>query len=486
MVNKLLAGTVTVRGKKLPKAVVTGVLAVVFLYVGVAGTVSVVVPWSITSGDTRAHIDYVWRVYNGEIPRFNDGFRYPPFGSRKIQPQANHPPLFYMVNAPFVGPFLAQGKWEQAIAVARAVNIFIGVLCVVALAWAGWLLGGKRRQLFAVAVPAIAALAYRFTTLNVVYGADGLLTLLSTLTFINIYKIITQGIQRRYVLALLLLSVAGMATKATYIVMLAASCLSLLIAAYVHTKGKNEVEKKRQFGRAVICAGLIILAVALATGWFYYSRNYQTTGSWFRASPSDYSHGRDYKSLRQVVTGNKLWQLFYAEYTENILLSTALSSVALAGVLGLKKLQLKRLLGHPTNRIMAGILFLAVLGMLTVQVAFAVGYGAINFRYVLPVLLPLALFLAYGFLEFKWARGQLVTLAAFLMGITTILPVASSSTMKRLVPELAVGGLGHRRIFVAATHNGIPVMMTALLLVLFAVGAVLLAASLYRLSARDT
>jgi hypothetical protein len=273
-----------------------------------------------------------------------------------------------------------------------------------------------------------------------------------------------------------------MATKATYIVVLAVSCLSVLCAAYLHTKDKSRAERKKALARAALYAAAICTAVVLAVGWFYYFRNHQTSGSWFRASPAEYSHGREYKSLEQVVTSGKLWQLFYGEYAEDALLSTVMSSLALAGFLGVTRLQVGRIFQRSALRMLAGLFFLAVLGMLVVQVAFAVGFGAINFRYMLPVLLPLAFFLAYGLLEFTWTRGQFVTLAVFMMGAATLLPVASSSTMLRLVPELAQSGLGLRRIFVATSHNGVPPLMTLLLLLAFAGGVVLLSGTLYKLS----
>src|SRR5688572_19545498 len=96
--GRLLGGRITLLGKTFSRAMVAGVLAVVFMFVGSSGLISASLPQDINSGDTRAHVDYIWRVYNGEVPRLEDGLKYKPFnptGSRRIQPQANHPPLFY-------------------------------------------------------------------------------------------------------------------------------------------------------------------------------------------------------------------------------------------------------------------------------------------------------------------------------------------------------------------------------------------------------
>lgn len=480
MLQGLFDGQVTWFGRKLPKAMLAGVGAVILLYVGTAGIITAAVPVDIShSGDTRWHIDYIWRVYNGDVPRLNDGMQYPPFvassGKRHFQPASNHPPLFYALNAPFIGPLLEKGDWKEAVVLARATNIFIGVLCIVALAWAGWLYGGRRGPLFAVALPAIGALAYRFTTLNVVYGQDALLVLLAILTFIVIYKLIKNGLHTRYGLALAALGAAGMATKAGYFAMLATAFIGLLVAAWLHAKQN----RRQELIRASVYIGVITLAVVVAVAWFYYFRNYQTTGTWFRASPDDYTGGREYKSLARVVFGAPLRELFYAKFAQNTGLSIALTSFVLAGFLGVKRLQAKKLLRDKTRVALFAVLISSVLIVLAAQVTFAVGYGAVNFRYLLPVLLPISLFIAYGLLEFKWARGQFIAGASILLGITTIFPaMVFLPGLSEVKPRLS-------ELLAALAANGTSNLVLAALLAAFALGAGLLVISLYKLSVKD-
>jgi hypothetical protein len=476
----LLEGKLVFRGRKISKAVAVGVLAVIFLYVGTAGVVSATLPLDINSGDTRAHVDYIWRVYHGEIPRLNDGIRYKPFnqrGSRTIQPQANHPPLFYALNAPLVGPYLERGEWEKGIGVARAINVLLGVLCILALAWAGWLYAGRRGELFAVALPAIAAMAHRFTSLNVVYGPDALLVLLTTLTFIAIYKIIKHGLAPKYLAALLVLSVLGMSTKAGYLSILATSFLAVAAAAFLHAK---RTERRRQLLRAGLYIGMISLAVALAVGWFYYVRNYQTTGTWFRATQDDYAHGRPYKSLVQVAFGSGLRNLFYEKLAFNPMLSVAISSFAVAGLLTLTRRHIKNLLYKDRFHVALSLLMLiAFLGVVAGQITFAVGYGSVNFRYLLPAIMPIGLVLAYGLLQFKSLRGQLVAAASVLLGAATMLPMYS------VLPGFFEVKNGFNDFVTSSAHNHIAFGWIAALLALFVLGAVLLSLSLYKISAKD-
>ena len=479
-IKRLLDGQVTWLGHKLPRAMLAGIAAVMLLYIGTAGIITATVPVDIShNGDTRWHIDYIWRTYNGEVPRLSDGMQYPPFvgssGKRHFQPASNHPPLFYALNAPFVGPLLEKGEWKQAVTVARIINVVIGLLCILALAWAGWLYGGRRGALFAVAVPAIGALAYRFTTLNVVYGQDALLVLLATLTFVVIYKLIKHGLNKKYGIALAVLGALGMSTKAGYFAILVTAFAALIVAAWLHAKN----ERQKALLRAGLYIGAVSLAVAIAVAWFYYLRNYKTTGTWFRASPDDYNGGREYKSLARVVFGAPLRELFYAKFAQNTGLSIALTSFVLAGFLGVKRFQAKKLFNSKTRLALFGVLLVSVLIVLAAQVTFAVGYGAVNFRYMLPVLLPISLFIAYGLLEFKWARGQFIAGASILLGLTTIFPAMV------FLPGLSEVKPRIHELLTALSANGATGIILVALGATFLLGAGLLVISFYKLSAKD-
>jgi 4-amino-4-deoxy-L-arabinose transferase-like glycosyltransferase len=477
-VHVLLDGDITIRRRSFSKTVLAGILGVVLLYVSVAGVVSVSAPLAIRK-DAIHHIDYIWLVYNGKLPNFKDGVTYPPLASgHNFQQAASHPPLFYLIHAPFLGPLLNAGKWKEAIAVGRIINILFGVLCVLALAWAGWVFGGSKRALMAIAVPAIGALMYRFTTLNVIFGNDVLVVLIATLSFIFIYKLLKEGLQTKYLLALGLLSVLGMASKATYVVVLAINLITVIIAAIMHRKGRLG----RRIAYGAVLASVIALAVAVFIGWFYY-RNYQLSGSWFKSSPDDFTGGRAYMSLKDVLTGSGLWSLFYTNSSTAPYISTAVTSMAAAGFLTLKHKKIK--VFYKQNRAWAitiALLVLAVAGILMTQIQLAVGNGAINFRYLLPALLPISLFLAYGLLQFRLARAQLVSIAAISIGLTTLLPVAASTTVSGFFPAVAGAKDYIGKIFIAASCNGVPRIITTLLLLSFVIGAVLLVVSLFRLS----
>jgi len=475
-----LQGNVAIRNRSVPKATLIGVLGVILLYVSVAGIISTAVPWNNKS-DTKYHIDYVWRVYNGELPQFAEGVTYTPLkNGAKMHLTASHPPLFYMLHAPFLGPLLKEGNWKGAIALGRAINIFIGVLCIIAFAWAGWTFGGSQKALMAVAVPAVSALMYRFTTLNVVFGNDVLIVLFATLAFICMYKIVEKGLRSKYFWTLGLISILGMATRAPYVVILLVSFASILAAAVLH----NKKRLSNGLMLAAIKIALIGVAVALTIGWFYH-RNFQASGSWFKSSPDSFDGGRTYKSLRAVIASTKLWALFYNHSSNAPFLATIITSFAAAGYLSvissIEKVTIfcRR---HKPQAILIGLMIVATIGILLTQIKFAVGYGSINFRYFLPVLLPIGLFLAYGLTRFKVARGQLVAVFVVATAFTTIWPVATSEAVSTMVPAVLTVGNNIEKVFIAISSNGVSPVVTSLLMGSFVVGSALLAITLYVLS----
>lgn len=469
---------------KAPRLVAIGVIGVALMYIGTSGIISTVAPASLP-GDTVEHADYAWRLYNGDIPRYEQGLHYEPFKEIKarsdVQTASANPPFFYLLQAPVMGPLMNAGNWDNAIMAGRTLNIFFGVLCVFALAWAGWLFGGRRKEILAVAVPAIGTLMYRFTTLNLNFALDALLVLLSTLAFINIYKLMKFGPKTKYLTSLTILSLLGMLTKAPYIAILAVSILAIFLS-FVLNGGRDN---KDNLKKGVLTAGGILLLVALASGWFYYFWNYRSNGTWFRSAPDSYTGGREYKSLRLVVGGAQLWGLFYANYAREAVFSIAMTSFAAAGIISIKQSKFRALLKDRAMFAAAALMALATLGIFLTQITHAVGYGALNFRYLLPVLLPISLVLSYGLLEFRWTKGQLVSIASIYMGATAILAAATSTTISKLIPSVNESSRSLGKVYIATRENGVNGLITTLLLLSFVAGSVILAISLYKLSSRS-
>lgn len=463
------------------KLMISGIVGVILLYVSAAGMVSISSPWE-NKTDTQFHIDYAWRVKNGELPKFKDGITYEPlieeYSAGKVHLVASHPPLFYFVHSIFIGELLNNGEWTKAIAVGRLINVVFGVLVVISLAWAGWVFGGKRREIFAVAVPAAGALFFRFVSLNVNYTVDVLLVLFSTLAFVTMYKMLQNGLKPRYIVSLALLSMLGMSTKAPYIIILCVSILSIFLTVFIDGLEVTKAKLKKSF----IATIAVLLSTILAIGWFYYL-NYKQSGSWFKSTTDGFTGGRPYKSLLDILTGSKIWSLFYQNSSNSPFLSTAVTALAAGSIFNIKNSQLAKLKNNKPLLVIMGIMTLAIIGVFCTQLVLAVGHGSINFRYMLPVLLPFALFIAYGLLGYKRARGQLLSISTIILSGGVVFYASSSKTIEKLVDNIDSSSMLNN-IYVAANSNGLPDVIPTLLLGFFLLGSFLLAFSLWNISKR--
>lgn len=468
------------------KFLLLGLVGVILLYVSASGLISVAVPWFLNdNSDELAHVDMIHRIYNGDIPQASDGLRYQPFidlgGANVYQRAAGHPPLFHIIMAPFMGPPLNAGNWQAAIAVGRAINIFIGILCILALAWAGWLFGGKRKTLFAIAVPALAVLTYRYSRINTDLSMDGLLALWCTLTLINAYKIAQKGLKTKYLVALIILSLAGMATKVSYALFIPTSLAAIVYGVYVH---ESRTKVRKLFKSFFIAAG-VVLIICFTIGLYYYFHNYRTSGNLLTPIKGEIQSSRAYQSYRDLLFGSTYWALFYARYAANVVISTIITTLAVAGYLSLKKSNLSNFLKNRENIVIVVLMILALIGTALGQLKFAHPYGSINFRYMLPAILPISLFLSYGLLEFKLLRGQLVMFAAIAMAGMTILSIKLRPTADGIPQGVATWPGAVVKIYHSANNNGVPPVFTVSLFFAFVAGAILMSVALFKLSKSD-
>jgi 4-amino-4-deoxy-L-arabinose transferase-like glycosyltransferase len=407
---------------KIPKTLIAGVVSIIFLYVGVAGAVSINAPILI-NGDTRYHVDYAWQLYHGDIPKRTEGIKYTPFieiFGHKPQSASANPPLFYALHAPLVGPLMDKGDWHLAIALGRVLNIILGILCIFALAWAGWVFANKRKSELALAIPAISVMTYRFTRLNLDYALDAQLVLLTTLSLVICYKLLKYGPSLKRLVIITILSVLGMATKAPYIVFLAINLFTIFTSIIINSP-KNT---KRNIIRGLLISGGILLVVLVSVGWFYYIWNYKVHGKWFTARPPEYRGGRPWKSFSQIIKSQNLWGLFYADYTRVQSISVAITTFAIAGWLTIKKINLNLLMTNRALGLTVLVMAFGILGTFATQLEHAVGIGSINFRYMLPTIFPISWFLAYGILQFRKTHNQLLSTVIFAMGGSTLYTLA--------------------------------------------------------------
>ena len=412
---------------QIPTLVRIGLIAVVALYLVLAIYQAVTIRIA-GAADSYGHLDYIWQVFNGHLP---DGYGYELDGRRGPSETdrhltAAHPPLYYALLAPLLGPLLAAGNWELATAIARGINIVFGLGVLVTLAWAGWRLGGRLRSTLVLVVPAIGVLIVPFMRIAGDNYNDVLAILFSTIALTVSCIILREGPSVRWGVILILLSVAGMATRSTYIATLGLSMLALAAAYVMH---RPDISLGRRIGRIVGWWAATAVAVIGSIGWFYL-RNFVASGSWFRSRPQQPVRGREYHSVLDNLTnidfylivpsrllGIKQWN---GLLPINIHISILVSAVCLVGLIVwlTRGGRWARIISTPSSRAIALLALAQVLALYVMQLQHATGWGNLNPRYLLPGLLVFAFLLALGATAWPQLRGQLA------VGIVGILALA--------------------------------------------------------------
>lgn len=479
MNNKIIDGKLTHKIRrlyfKLSPKVVIGIIGIILMYVGLAGTASAMTPYWVGRGDTAAHMDYVWRIYNGSIPMWEDGVSYPKFLELRTspvnyQPASANPPLFYIVHAPIVGYLMDGGHWKEAVAIGRVINVLMGISCILVLAWAAWQVGGRYKKQLTLTVPAFGVLNYRFAILNLDYALDALIVLLATLMFILIYKILSNGVNRQYLVLLTILSVAGMLTKATYIIFVAIGILSVLISYKLNSR-KSDPFIDRKTVRSI---AFVAVMTIIFSGWFYFVWNFLRTGSWFSPFPEGFTGGRDVKGVGEVLADTRLWGLFYASYSRLEVISIAISSFALAGWLSFKGSMRESLSSNKINFAYFSLLGIATAGIFATQIVHAVGIGAYNFRYMLPAIFPISLFLSFGLVQLMRLRKLVIAISVIGLSLSTFYILPKLPTFRSGVPGInKISGGTVPKIEFAISSNNLPVSISFTLFALFVIGALL-------------
>jgi len=409
-----------------------------------------------------------------------------------VQHVAQHPPLFYVLLAPLVGPLIAEGNIMAAVGLTRLINIFFGAACVAGLAWGGWLCGGRRKRQIALATAGLAGLIYPFIKVAGDAYNDTLLVLVSTITLCFICLLLRQGPRRSLLVWLGLLSVLGMATRASYISLLFISLLAIWLAFLLHRKSsflKNTLQ-------AAVINSVIIGLIFITIGWFYI-RNYHLSGSWARATASQAWVGRPYRSLTDVITGIDIWivipgRLLGLKIWESLLpinhiVSLLISAVAGAGVYIWSRQSrfVQQLRQSRVRGAVFGLLLLHCLLLFGQQLVHATGHGLINPRYFLPMLLPLGLFLAYGLLAWPRVRGlavssvMIIFQAAVVMNSMWLLTTTHASL--QLSPDP-----WQRLIIFTVERNHLPAAILPILIGGMLLGSLLSGIALHQLQTADS
>lgn len=445
-------------------------------------------PWLFVP-DAPFHFDHAWRVFQGEWPQFDDQLQIPEY-SRDIRfhRTTKHPPLYYVILAPFVGPFVAGGNWEMGVAVGRVVTLGIAVLSLLALAWAGWVVGGRYRRTLAVAAPAVGGTLVPFVEYTSAIFSDGLLVFMATVTFTLAALILYKGPRRSYLIWLTILLLLGMATRVAFVSMFGLALVAVVASFLIHNRGKLS----KNILQGIACASLMGLVTVIGIGWFYYFHNFQASGSLITAWPDGMEHARRYKPFLEVITSRHLWYLvllqlfgwsqhYIVKFTVNQWISYIVFLLGISGsIVWFLKEKAWRLFNKANAAsICIGAMLVAYGGIVFAQqVVYATGYGMFNTRYLLPGWVAAGIILAFGLLV--WQLRGLVVTGVVAIGWAAVLNwIVYTLSAKTPLP----GNQGWLHLLQAgASHNGFPPGVVPVLLLAIVSGIVLVGISLWRLT----
>lgn len=355
-----------------------------------------------SSGDEAAHVDYAYQVWSGELPVFEDGLVIEPgFGFQPpVQWVAQHPPLYYLLQAPAVGPSIDSGRHVAAGYTARGVNAALAALVVVASAWAAAQVAPRRPTVWAGVALVTALNAWVVRVAGSVYN-DLLCVLWSTLLLGLTARALRRGPTWRTDALLAVVGAAALATRASLAVVIGVCGLALL----------GQRLARRDVGGAARI--LFVGVVAVLPTVPFYLRNLALTGRVMGGDPqwAEQNLGSASRPVLDVVADPATWRGFGGLFsifglptsttTRVLLVVPTLLAVGAAVAVAVLRHRRPRVPDVPRSTAPGGLAVVLVLAGVTaavvaMQVVYTAGGGGLNPRYLMPVLLPVTLVVAAG------------------------------------------------------------------------------------------
>ncbi|MGW8432091.1 hypothetical protein ACWGJ9_13460 [Curtobacterium citreum] len=411
------------------------------------------------SADEPAHLDYALQVWHGHLPQFADGLRYrAPFGAQPpVQWVAQHPPLFYLLVAPVVGPAWDAGHLVLAVLLGRMVSVVLSGGLVLAAGWAASrAFPGARR------LPSSVAVVTALTGIVVVQGGsvynDSLYAVLCALAGGVAASAIRRGVGPGLLVAGALVAAAGMSTRLSFGIWLAA-----VVVAFALARGVRLGRLRGLLARGVVAVVPLVVAGA-ASVWFYL-RNRRLTGT-FSGRPTTWEGHvpRERRTDVQVVADPDFWRGIFGAFRGALdpLTATPWLLLLVPVLLGVLALVLRLVVRRPRperGELLRTGLVVAMFAVVTVlftvaEVRYVAGGGGTINRYVLTVQLPIALLVAAGLSA--WGRASWAVLTVW--SVLALLPYRSLVVLGS-VPSVP----GADTVAVAASVVSVVALVVALL-----------------------
>jgi hypothetical protein len=387
----------------------------------------------LNGGDEPAHFDYIITVWHGHLPVFEKGLTYrAPFGAGvPVQWVSQHPPLYYVLLAPIVGPLFDHGHALLAVLAGRCASAVLIACAVPAAAWGAWrTFPGARRLPGAIAV--VTAMSGIVIQQGSSIYNDALYYPLVVLACAIAGAALRSGVGPRLLVGAVLVGAAGMSTRLSFALWLIALVVAVVLAPHVRLGRLTGIPAR------VVAAALPVLGAVAASGWFYL-RNKRLAGNYSgRHADWGLQHmGRVESPVTDVVQNPGFWRGTFGIYRGVLdplswstywLLLVPLALAVLAGVWFLVRrrsvspadAEASRSIARASVRAdrrdrLSTALVVAMYVVVTVlliatQVQYVAGGGAANTRYALTAMPVLVVAMAAGLTAWRPLSGVLVGL----------------------------------------------------------------------------
>lgn len=360
------------------------------------------------SADEIGHVDYAYQVWHGSLPDFWEGpvIDQSRGAAMPVQWVSQHPPLFYAVLAPIVGPLIDSGHMLIAGAAARGVNCLLASLVVLVACW-----GGRRAfpnaRIYALAPGLLlAASPWLHNVSGAVYN-DTLAMLGVTVVIAVSLDILRNGSSSRS------WSLIGLGIVIAFSTRLSAGLIGIVplgvltVECLIFGKGRGRFGRFSDLLYSFLCGVTVVLTI----GWFYL-RNVHLTGSITGGHPewSQEHLGRTERTIGSLVADPDTWpQLLNifgpSKGGPSIWVSFVLLLVVPV-ILSVLIVAWHKNSGPMSQNVVGGLLVVAViLSIAAMQLKYSAGGGALNPRYFLPGALPLCIAASAGFMQLKHRIG---------------------------------------------------------------------------------
>lgn len=374
--------------------------------------------------DEVAHVDHAYQLWHGTLISIGDPMRMPQIWGYTLPFDwtGQHPPLFYLLLAPVVGPLTDAGHLLAAGMAARGIALVITCLVVAAVMWTTRQIVPSRPEV-SVAAGLVTALSPALTRLGGVVFNDNLFVLWATLLVGQTVWLLRNGPRTRGLVLFGLYAAAALGTRLPGVV---------FIGLCATTLGLVWLLGPRRDWAGILRLGVAVLLAVAVNAWFYL-RNFRATGNWsgmqtdLVGKPGSPLQEREVRPVLDVAADPDIWRqlLIPPALQEHVTIGAVLTlaPLVLGLVVGLRAFSRSR---REPVRVATALLLLALTVVIVgIQLNYAADGGGAYWRYLIPLTAVTSLLTALGLAATPRLAGPAVAVwaaAAFAVFAAHIAP----------------------------------------------------------------